>query len=351
MVGVPSPTLTLTRTPPPTRTPTATPTPTRTPRPTLTPTLTPTHTLTPTPGPSPTPTLSLTVRVTPTPFSYGPTATPSPTATAAPTQEQPATSAPTASGTATPPAAGEGGGGSALPQDARQALDLAANAMERIGSLHNDYTLSYSATSQSDNQPITVTASFVGRVDAVFPDPDDADFSLSEEQSVTYPGSGTISTLSNVIKVGNTYWTRTGTEGNWLEAQVYEGFNAEYNAYHRGAFTLREVATAEWVADAAGHIAYTVNINDFGKLPPFQGRRSLFGPGGTEGVEIRGTITGETWLDPQTLFVTRQTMVVTADITFQGQSSQVAINYDVTVSQHNAVSPIQPPPPDQVQQN
>ncbi len=349
MVEVPSPTVTLTRTPAPTRTPTATPTFTRTPRPTLTPTHTFTPTLTHTPGPSPTFTLSPTVRVTPTPFSYGPTATPSPTvvATTAPTQEAVPTTTVVATGAAVTPGAGSSGG--ALPSDARQALDLAADAMDRLQSLHDDYTIGYTATSPTESEPVTVTATITGKVDAVFPDPQDADFSVAEQQSVTYPGSGSVTTASDIIKIGDTYWSRTGSDSKWFEAPIYDGINEDYKAYHKGAFVLREVATAEWLTDVAGHIAYTVDIADFAELPPFQGRRSLFGQGGMEGVDIRGTITGETWLDPATLYVLRQTLMVEADVTFQGQSSHVTITYEVTVSQLDAVPTLQPPPPDQIQ--
>ena len=345
VVDVPSPTVTLTRTPGPTRTPTPTQTPSRTPRPTLTPTPIPTATFTPTEGPSPTITLSPTIRVTPTLFAHGPSPTPSATFTLAPTQEQPPT-ADVGVPTGTPAPAEPAGG---LPSDARRALELAADAMARLGSLHNDYTLTYTLASEVDGQPTTVTVAYSGRVDAVMHDAADSDFALTEQQAITYPDSGTVTTMSQVIKVGATYWTRMSVEGKWYEAPVYGTINEDYDPYHRNAFVLREAATAQWFPGESGHIAYTVDVNAFSDLPPFKGRRSVIGPSGVDGVSLQGTITGEIWLDVQTLHVTRQTLILEATIAYQDQTGQLTLNYDVSASQHDAVPPIQPPPPDQVE--
>ncbi|MCZ7545256.1 MAG: hypothetical protein M5R40_17815 [Anaerolineae bacterium] len=221
--------------------------------------------------------------------------------------------------------------------------------MDRMQSLHNDYTLNYVVTSEGETEPLTVTADFAGGVDATLFDPQNADFFISETQTVTYPGSGTISTANEIIKVGALYWTRAGNDERWFESPVYDGFNNDYRPYHRGAFVLREVATAQWLSDQAGHASYTVDIYDFPDLPPFRGRRSLFGPGDMEGVDLRGTISGEVWLDPTTLYVLRQTLMLDADVTVQGQSSHIVLTYDVSVSQHDAVAPIEPPSPDQIE--
>lgn len=253
--------------------------------------------------------------MTPTPFSYGPTLT---------------------------------FGDSGLSDDATHALQQAALAMEELSALHNVFRLSYRMTTESGDRQAIRTGVMEGDISAIFVTPDSADFILEEERHVTSPNTGPVTVQNSVIKIGNIQWHRAGDDGHWSESEVDATNGVSYTPYHRDAFILGAfVSSVRWLPRetvggiSAAHLAYTVDIDTLDKLPPLQGRRTLFSDG-IRG-DVSGTIEGEIWIDLRTHYILRQTLNIEAQIVYQDRELEIILNYEVNAGRFNDVPDITSP--------
>ena len=210
--------------------------------------------------------------------------------------------------------------------------------MAGLESLHTEYTLHLVLTA-----PNAIEQTQVGSTDAVRVAPDQVDFTVDEERTVTLPDGRANIVEVGYIKTRGDRWEQT-TDGDWIAAN-FDAVN--FDAYHFDAFVLREVAAAEWLPDdtvvgtLARHVAYTVDIADLDGLPPLSGRRAELIP--AERQNVTGSAEGETWIDPQTGYVLRQTLSIELQFTYQERDFDLLLIYEVTAGQFNGVPAIEPP--------